>query len=104
MFNVLIVEDDKNLRKLIVTCLKKNNYNTYEAINGNNADLSMEISGIKNTPTITGNGSTAHGTVIDASGNINGNDTQKTIVVKDIVNNANISGNGSVAGGININI
>ena len=37
MFNILIVEDDKNLRKLIVTCLKKNNYNTYEAINGNEA-------------------------------------------------------------------
>lgn len=37
MFNVLIVEDDKNLRKLITTCLKKNNYNTYEAFNGNEA-------------------------------------------------------------------
>jgi len=37
MFNILIVEDDKNLRKLIVTRLKKNNYNTYEAINGNEA-------------------------------------------------------------------
>jgi len=34
MFNILIVEDDKNLRKLITTCLKKNNYNTYEAYNG----------------------------------------------------------------------
>jgi len=37
MFNILIVEDDKNLRKLIVACLNKNNYNTYEAINGNEA-------------------------------------------------------------------
>lgn len=37
MFNILIVEDDKNLRKLIVTCLKKNNYNTYEATNGEEA-------------------------------------------------------------------
>ena len=37
MFNILIVEDDKNLRKLIVTCLKKNSYNTYEAFNGNEA-------------------------------------------------------------------
>lgn len=37
MFNILVVEDDKNLRKLIVTCLKKNHYNTYEAINGNEA-------------------------------------------------------------------
>ncbi len=37
MFNILIVEDDKNLRKLIETCLKKNNYNTYEAVNGNDA-------------------------------------------------------------------
>lgn len=37
MFNILIVEDDKNLRKLIVTCLKKNNYNTFEALNGEEA-------------------------------------------------------------------
>lgn len=37
MFNILIVEDDKNLRKLIVTCLKKSGYNTYEAVNGNEA-------------------------------------------------------------------
>lgn len=34
MFNILIVEDDRNLRKLIVTCLKRDNYNTYEALNG----------------------------------------------------------------------
>lgn len=34
MFNILVVEDDKNLRKLMVTYLKKNNYNTYEATNG----------------------------------------------------------------------
>lgn len=34
MFNILVVEDDKNLRKLITTCLKKENYQTYEAING----------------------------------------------------------------------
>jgi len=40
MFNILVVEDDKNLRKLIVTCLKKNNYNTYEAING---ELALEV-------------------------------------------------------------
>ncbi len=37
MFNILVVEDDKNLRKLISTCLKKNNYNAYEAISGNEA-------------------------------------------------------------------
>jgi len=37
MFNILIVEDDKNLRKLLVTCLKKNNYKTFEAVNGNEA-------------------------------------------------------------------
>lgn len=37
MFNILIVEDDKNLRKLITTYLRKNNYNTYEAINGEEA-------------------------------------------------------------------
>lgn len=34
MFNILVVEDDKNLIKLIVTCLKRENYNTYEATNG----------------------------------------------------------------------
>lgn len=34
MFNILVVEDDKNLRKLITICLNKNNYNTYEATNG----------------------------------------------------------------------
>ena len=37
MFNILIAEDDKNLRKLITTYLKKNNYNTFEAINGEEA-------------------------------------------------------------------
>lgn len=37
MFNVLIVEDDKNLKKLIITYLKKNNYNTFEASNGKQA-------------------------------------------------------------------
>lgn len=34
MFKVLVVEDDKNLRKLIITCLKKEKYQTYEATNG----------------------------------------------------------------------
>ena len=34
MFNILVVEDDKNLRKLIVTYLKRGHYNTYEAVNG----------------------------------------------------------------------
>ena len=37
MFNILVVEDDKNLRKLITTCLKKENYHTYEASNGTEA-------------------------------------------------------------------
>ena len=37
MFNVLVVEDDKNLRKLISTCLKKNNYTTFEANDGEEA-------------------------------------------------------------------
>lgn len=40
MFNILVVEDDKNLRKLMVTYLKKNNYNTYEAIDGK---IALEI-------------------------------------------------------------
>ena len=34
MFNVLVVEDDKNRKKLMVTYLKKNNYTTFEARNG----------------------------------------------------------------------
>lgn len=37
MFNILVVEDDKNLKKLMVTCLKKNNYETFEASNGEEA-------------------------------------------------------------------
>lgn len=40
MFDILVVEDDKNLRKLIITCLRKNNYNTYEAING---EVALEV-------------------------------------------------------------
>lgn len=34
MFKVLVVEDDKNLRRLITTYLKRNGYETYEATNG----------------------------------------------------------------------
>ena len=34
MFNVLVVEDDKNLKKLMVTYLKKNNYTTFESFTG----------------------------------------------------------------------
>ena len=34
MFNILVVEDDKNLKKLMITYLKKNSYNTFEANNG----------------------------------------------------------------------
>ncbi len=34
MFNILVVEDDKNLRKLITTCLRREQYKTYEATNG----------------------------------------------------------------------
>lgn len=37
MFKILVVEDDKNLRKLITTCLKKENYEVLEAVNGENA-------------------------------------------------------------------
>lgn len=37
MFNILVVEDDKNLRKLITTCLRKNNYIPFEASNGEEA-------------------------------------------------------------------
>ena len=34
MFNILVVEDDKNLKKLMVTYLKRNNYTVFEANNG----------------------------------------------------------------------
>ncbi len=34
MFNVLVVEDDKNLKKLMTTYLKRNNYTVFEANNG----------------------------------------------------------------------
>ena len=37
MFIFLVVEDDKNLRKLITTYLQRNKYNTYEATNGEEA-------------------------------------------------------------------
>lgn len=37
MFKILVVEDDKNLRKLIVTCLKKSNYTVFETQNGEEA-------------------------------------------------------------------
>ena len=37
MFNILVAEDDKNLRKLITTYLQRNKYNTYEATNGEEA-------------------------------------------------------------------
>lgn len=37
MFNILVVEDDKNLRKLMVTYLKRNAYNPFEATNGEEA-------------------------------------------------------------------
>lgn len=37
MFNILIVEDDKNLRKLIKTYLQRSKYNTYEATTGEEA-------------------------------------------------------------------
>lgn len=37
MFKILVVEDDKNLRKLIVTCLEKANYTVFESMNGEEA-------------------------------------------------------------------
>lgn len=37
MFKILVVEDDKNLRKLIVTCLEKSNYTVFESKNGEEA-------------------------------------------------------------------
>lgn len=42
MFKILVVEDDRNLRKLVVTTLRKNDYETYEAINGVEALSIME--------------------------------------------------------------
>ena len=37
MFDILVVEDDKNTRKLLTTILKNHGYNTYEATNGEQA-------------------------------------------------------------------
>ena len=37
MFKILVVEDDKNLRKLIVTCLDKANYTVFDTKNGEEA-------------------------------------------------------------------
>jgi two-component system OmpR family response regulator len=34
MFKILVVEDNKNLRKLMITYLKRNNYETFEAEDG----------------------------------------------------------------------
>lgn len=43
MFKVLVVEDDKNLRRLITTYLKRNGYEAYEATNGVEALEIMDI-------------------------------------------------------------
>ena len=37
MFNILVVEDDDNIRKLMQTVLRKNGYNTFGAYDGDNA-------------------------------------------------------------------
>lgn len=37
MFNILVVEDDKNLKTLVVDNLKNNKYNTFEATDGKKA-------------------------------------------------------------------
>ena len=43
MFKILVVEDDKNLRKLMTTYLKRNGYETYEATNGVEALEIMDV-------------------------------------------------------------
>lgn len=43
MFNILIVEDDVNTRKLMQTVLKMNGYNTYPAENGEEALEIMDV-------------------------------------------------------------
>ena len=42
MFKILVVEDNKNMRKLMVTYLKRNNYETMEAEDGEKALEIME--------------------------------------------------------------
>ena len=37
MFNILLVEDDNNLRRLMATVLKRNRYNVFQAESGNQA-------------------------------------------------------------------
>ena len=34
MFNILVIEDNKNMRKLICATLKQNGYSTFEAEDG----------------------------------------------------------------------
>lgn len=46
MFKILIVEDNKNLRKLMLTYLKRNNYDVFEAEDGNVALDIMETNHI----------------------------------------------------------
>lgn len=46
MFNILVVEDNKIMRDLVKTYLTKNNYNVYEAIDGEKALKVLETSAI----------------------------------------------------------
>ena len=72
MFDILVVEDDKNTRKLLTTILKNHGYNTYEATNGeqalevmdhNHVDLMVldvmmpKMDGFELTKTLRDNGS-----------------------------------------------
>ncbi|MCH5157245.1 MAG: response regulator transcription factor [Clostridiales bacterium] len=85
MFDILVVEDDKNTRKLLTTILKNHGYNTYEATNGeqalevmdhNHVDLMVldvmmpKMDGFELTKTLRDNGSQLPILILSAKQNV----------------------------------